>query len=151
MRYDGKFNHMTGVYNTPTGARPEEEKEKTMRISTDAKNILESALQRWGRENDIIIQSTRSIFDRNLPEVYEVNWGSFGSQPTDNAREYATVIYKACEIADTLNALEIVEEDRELDLDRETYYNSIEKIKNGFDSGDIWLAEVILKKLEAEY
>lgn len=150
MRYDGKFNHTTGVYNTPTGARPEQ-KENKMRISTDAKNILESALQRWGRENDVIIQSTRSIFDRNLPEVYEVNWGSFGSQPTDNAREYALTIYRACEIADTLNSLEIVEEDRELDIDKETYYNSIEKIKNGFESGNAWVAQIVLQKIDAEY
>lgn len=122
-----------------------------MKISTDAKNILESALQRWGRENDVIIQSTRSIFDRNLPEVYEVNWGSFGSQPTDNAREYALTIYRACEIADALNSLEIVEEDRELDIDKETYYNSIEKIKNGFESGNAWVAQIVLQKIDAEY
>lgn len=148
MKYNGAFNHMTGVYNTPTGARPKEDK---MRISTDAKEILSRALQIWSRENDIAINATRSIFERDLPEVYEVNWAAFGNQKTQDARAYAMTIYKAAEIADYLNSLEIVEEDRELDIDKETYYNSIEKIKNGFESGNAWVAQIVLQKIDAEY
>lgn len=122
-----------------------------MKISTDAKEILSRALQTWSRENDIAINATRSIFERGLPEVYEVNWAAFGNQKTQDARAYAMTIYKAAEIADYLNSLEIVEEDRELDIDKETYYNSIEKIKNGFESGNAWVAQIVLQKIDAEY
>lgn len=122
-----------------------------MRISTDAKEILERALQRWGRENDVAISGSRSIFNTELPEVYEVNWASLGDKPAQDARAYAMTIYKAAEIADYLNSLEIVEEDRELDIDKKTYYNSIEKIKNGFESGNAWVAQIVLQKIDAEH
>lgn len=149
MKYDGKFNHTTGVYNTPTGARPKEDK---MRISTDTMAIIRTALQKWGFDNDIRVSGTNGIFETDKPERFEVNWSAMGNKGTDDARAYAMTIYRAASIADTLNALEIIEDrDRDLDISREEYNTAVKKMADAFESGDAWVAEIIIKELEAKH
>lgn len=116
-----------------------------MRISTDTMAIIEKALQIWERENEVTINNTRGIFDRDLPAAYEINWSAMGDRPTEDAREYAKKINRAADIADALNALEIIEDrGRDLNITREEYINSAEKIRAAFDKG----AEAIRATLE---
>lgn len=60
------------------------------------------------------VMSVDVYFDRKYgcAPTAEVNWGAFGSQPPETARQYAQMILRATELADDLNAGRLTLPDR---------------------------------------
>lgn len=60
-------------------------------------------------------------------KTFGVNWSACGTQSIEETKEFAEQINKACKIAEKLNAMQIIVNYEDVELDREAYMALISK------------------------
>lgn len=60
-------------------------------------------------------------------KTFGVNWSACGTQSIEETKKFAEEISKACKIAEKLNAMQIIVNYEDVELDREAYMALISK------------------------
>lgn len=60
-------------------------------------------------------------------KTFGVNWSACGTQSIEETKKFAEEISKACKIAEKLNAMQIIVNYEDVELDREAYIALISK------------------------
>lgn len=109
-----------------------------MRVTENEMRAISKALNIWGWNNEVRVEQTNNSYEAALngaPMTWGVNWSCKGTQNAEDAMKYAATLTKAAQIANALNALELVEDDDMTEtLDGDDWFDICERIEENLEA-----------------